>query len=49
MDSERWDPVQGPADTAQQLEDLLDCVWQAEANWRLDDKIDLALKQRRVA
>ena len=34
-------------DLQTQLEQLLDCVWQAEANWKLDDRIDLALKVRR--
>ena len=27
------------------LEDLLNTVWEAEANWRLDDRIDLALSR----
>ena len=30
-------------DLQSQLEALLDTVWEAEANWRLDDRIDLAL------
>jgi len=30
-----------------QLEELLNTVWDAEANWRLDDRIDLALGKRR--
>ena len=30
-----------------QLEALLDQVWDCEAEWRLDDKIDLALHIRR--
>jgi hypothetical protein len=34
-------------DLQTQLEELLDKVWHAEANWRLDDKIDLALGKRR--
>jgi hypothetical protein len=34
-------------DLQTQLEDLLDSVWDSEANWRLDDRIDLALKKRR--
>lgn len=34
-------------DLQTQLEQMLDCVWQAEANWKLDDRIDLALKIRR--
>ncbi len=36
----------GP-DLPTQLEDIFNSVWAAEANWRLDDRIDLALKQRR--
>jgi hypothetical protein len=31
-----------PVDLQTQLEELLDAVWQAEANWRLDDRIDMA-------
>jgi hypothetical protein len=34
-------------DLQSQLEELLDAVWDAEANWRLDDRIDLALGKRR--
>jgi hypothetical protein len=30
-------------DLATQLEALLDAVWVAEANWRFDDRLDLAL------
>jgi hypothetical protein len=30
-------------DLQTQLEAFLDAVWAAEANWRLDDRIDLAL------
>jgi len=29
-------------DLASQLEDLLSAVWRAEANWRFDDRLDLA-------
>jgi hypothetical protein len=29
-----------------QLEDLLATVWNAEANWRFDDFLDLAANQR---
>jgi hypothetical protein len=29
-----------------QLEDLLDQVWESEADWRLNDRIDLCLRQR---
>ena len=34
-------------DLQSQLEELLDTVWDAEANWRLDDRIDLSLGMRR--
>jgi hypothetical protein len=34
-------------DLHSQLEELLDTVWNAEANWRLDDRIDLSLGKRR--
>jgi hypothetical protein len=34
-------------DLQSQLEALLDSVWDAEENWRLDDRIDLALGRRR--
>jgi hypothetical protein len=34
-------------DLQSQLEELLDGVWEAEANWRLDDRIDLSLGERR--
>ena len=30
-------------DLQSQLEDILDAVWTGEENWRLDDRIDLAL------
>lgn len=36
-------------DLATQLEALLDAVWEAEANWRFDDRLDLALGARRPA
>ncbi|HEX6547570.1 MAG TPA: hypothetical protein VF134_02370 [Candidatus Dormibacteraeota bacterium] len=32
------------ADIQTQFEGLLDAVWKAEANWRLDDRIDLAVR-----
>ena len=38
-------PREGDApDLHSQLEALLDTVWDAEANWRLDDRIDLSLQ-----
>lgn len=30
-------------DLQSQLEDLLSAVWDAEANWRFDDRLDLAV------
>jgi hypothetical protein len=36
-------------DLQTQLESLLDSVWKAEADWRFDDRIDLALQLRRPA
>jgi hypothetical protein len=35
-------------DLQTQLEALLDAVWDSEANWRLDDRIDLALGEKRT-
>jgi len=32
-----------PADLHSQLEELLAAVWGAEANWRFDDRLDLAV------
>jgi len=34
-------------DLHSQLEGLLDAVWDAEANWRFDDRLDQALNHRR--
>lgn len=34
-------------DLASQLEGLFDAVWTAEANWRFDDRLDLALRAPR--
>ena len=34
-------------DLYSQFEALLDAVWQAEANWRFDDRLDQALKVTR--
>ena len=36
-------PAGDAPDLQSQLEALFDTVWDAEANWRLDDRIDLAL------
>jgi hypothetical protein len=30
-----------------QLEEILDAVWKAEADWRFNDRLDLALKRSR--
>ena len=40
-------PEPRPWDTPeshQWLEDLLDCVWRAEADWRFNDRLDMAIK-----
>jgi hypothetical protein len=34
-------------DLQTQYEALLDCVWDEEADWRLDDRIDLATRRPR--
>lgn len=34
-------------DLQTQLEALFDAVWEAEDNWRFDDRLDTALKVRR--
>jgi len=31
-----------------QLEELISAVWQAEANWRFDDRLDMSLKIKRT-
>lgn len=43
MNRNRTDLPQECPDLATQLEGLLDAVWEAEANWRFDDRLDLAL------
>lgn len=35
-------------DLQSQLEDLLGAVWKAEANWRVDDRIDLATRNMKL-
>ena len=40
-------PSQRLPDLQSQLEELLDAVWGAEANWRFDDRLDMALGFRR--
>ncbi|HEX6547358.1 MAG TPA: hypothetical protein VF134_01285 [Candidatus Dormibacteraeota bacterium] len=39
-------PVDSP-DLQTQLEALLDQVWRCEAEWKFDDRIDVALHLRR--
>jgi hypothetical protein len=39
-----WPPA-ATNDLQTQLEDLLDQVWESEADWRLNDRIDLSLQQ----
>ena len=43
MNGKRTDTATECPDLATQLEALLDAVWEAEANWRFDDRLDLAL------
>jgi hypothetical protein len=45
--SARKAPANETPDLQSQLEALFHTVWNAEDNWRLDDRIDLALGQRR--
>ena len=33
-------------DLQSQFEAILDAVWKAEADWRFNDRLDMALKQR---
>jgi len=40
-------PSPASLDLYTQFEELLDAVWAAEANWRFDDRLDMALKLRR--
>lgn len=34
-------------DLQSQLEAILDSVWKAEADWRFNDRLDMAMKARR--
>jgi hypothetical protein len=36
--------LRGDADSQSLLEELFHVIWECEAEWRLDDKIDLAMK-----
>lgn len=40
-------PASGQTDLQSQFEALLDSVWKAEADWRFNDRLDMALKIRR--
>lgn len=42
-------PAAGGVDLHSQFEDILDVVWKAEAEWRFDDRLDMALKVPREA
>ena len=48
-DGEPTLPPTGSPDLETQLESLLDCVWRAEADWRFDDRLAMALRQPRIA
>lgn len=39
----------GAPDLPSQLETLFHLVWQCEREWRLDDRIDLALRREEAA
>jgi len=43
MNRNRTKPAMECPDLPSQLEGLRDAVWIAEANWRFDDRLDLAL------
>jgi hypothetical protein len=43
LGAERQPQYEAP-DLLTQLEDLLDQVWRSEADWRFNDRLDLALK-----
>ena len=45
LDNRGQDPV---PDLNMQFEELLGTVWKSEANWRFDDFLDVATKQRRT-
>ena len=44
LEDPRPEAPPAPPDLATQLEDLVIEVWRCEADWRVDDRIDLALK-----
>lgn len=46
MSESRPSPADTPASHTA-LEALLDAVWKAERNWDFDDRLDLAVKERR--
>jgi hypothetical protein len=39
----------GAPDLQTQLEAILDSVWKSEADWRFNDRLDMAFKTRRTA
>jgi hypothetical protein len=47
MDGKPGSGAPDAPDLASQLEDLFHQVWSSEANWALDDRIDLSLRIRR--
>ncbi len=40
-------PAAGGVDLQSQFAGILDAVWKAEAEWRFDDRLDMALKMPR--
>jgi hypothetical protein len=40
-------PNEGPEDLPTQLESILHQVWAQEARWRVEDRIDLAVRSAR--
>jgi hypothetical protein len=38
--------ITGGLDLQSQLEAILDSVWKAEADWRFNDRLDMAFKTR---
>jgi hypothetical protein len=45
LDNRGQDPI---PDLNMQFEELLGTVWKSEANWRFDDLLDVATRQRRT-
>ena len=43
-------PTPRPWDTPEShvwIEDLMDCVWRCERDWRFNDRLDMATRSRR--